>query len=285
MKNLLWGLAISLCLGASALAADAVDNIPAQLNSAGFSACLTQAHAASVKEVTPLVQKYGFSGGDGLLIYLALYPGKYVPLISDTVQKPGLKRWSGNWEKMEAELADRLASGNGDLYPGPFFAESLKVCNDDPFCAALLAHNVLRTLGRNDQAIFHDPHTGAVEDRNPTWFRDARAHWQEDAAKIQTRLISFRRDGGGDRYGEWYHFWGIVAFGMHEAALGKNPGTIDFAAALNQLMNPYLAGGQEDPLKARVDKDSALVLRNYLNWKNSAKSEGCENRMAYVLPQ
>ena len=70
-----------------------------QLNIEGFSQCLSAAHPAGpLSGLGEYAKRYEFGSGDGLLIYLAIYPGKYIPFFSESLQKPGLERWSGKWE-------------------------------------------------------------------------------------------------------------------------------------------------------------------------------------------
>ena len=73
-----------------------------QLNIEGFSQCLSEAHPAGpLSGLGEYAKRYEFGSGDGLLIYLAIYPGKYIPFFSESLQKPGLERWveTGNARK------------------------------------------------------------------------------------------------------------------------------------------------------------------------------------------
>ena len=163
-----------------------------QLNIDGFSECLSSAHPAGpLPALGELAAKYEFNSSDGLLIYLAIYPGKYVPFYSEALQKPGLKRWSGDWESREESLAETLLSlaGRGTIYPQDLFRSAVPLCDGDLFCTALTTQNVLRTMGRHPQAIYHDRLTGEDEDRNPAWFKDKKEKWLLDLPKIQSALI------------------------------------------------------------------------------------------------
>jgi len=119
-------------------------------------------------------------------------------------------------------------------------------------------------LGRHEQAIAHDPLTGETTDYNPDWFKNDASKWLKVLPAIQDAMISLRTDQGGDRFGEWYHFFGILAFGTRDLALGKDESSLDFTVRMNQVLNPLIAGETENPLKARFDRDSAEVVWDYL---------------------
>ena len=94
-------------------------------------------------------------------------------------------------------------------------------------------------------------------------------------------MISLRRDEGGDRWGEWYHFFGIFAYAMHErVAHGKTDGA-DFVARMNKLLNPLLVGEPEEPAKAQLDRDSIEVARAYLKGVTD-DGASCADRSRYV---
>ena len=274
-------LVVLISVGFGTLASAA----PIQLNIEGFSQCLSAVYPAGpVSALREFAERYEFRPGDGLLIYLAIYPGKYIPFFSESLQKPGLKRWSGNWETKEEALAERLRSlaEQGPVFPQDLFQSAVSECRGDLFCSALTAQNVLRTMGRHSQAIYHDWRGGKEEDRNPAWFRGKQGQWLQNLPRIQGALISLLSNGKGDRWGEWYHFFGLLTFGIHEAAVGKNPAAFDFAASLNRVLNPLFVGEKEEPGKAQLDMDSAAVVRDYLRWTRNGAALNCRSRAAYV---
>ena len=158
--------------------------------------------------------------------------------------------------------------------------------SNDVFCAALNLHNVYRTFGRHDQAIETDRSTGAVSDYNFSWYKDHSAVWAQRLPSIQAAMISLRTDEGGDRWGEWYHFFGILAYATRELSLGFNEGLLDFVVRMNEVLNPLIAGEPENPLKARFDRDSAQVAWTYLAGSDSRARPmfTADQRDAFVKP-
>ena len=61
----------------------------------------------------------------------------------------------GKQEKL-AETLRSMANQEAQLYPQELFQAALKNCDADLFCTALTTQNVLRTMGRHPQAIYHD---------------------------------------------------------------------------------------------------------------------------------
>jgi hypothetical protein len=59
---------------------------------------------------------------------------------------------------------------------------------------------------------------------------------------------------------------------------------------MNKVLNQWLAGGKEDPLKQQLDKDTVLVAFAYLTQNDGAAAVAgvpaaeCTSRMAYVQP-
>jgi len=126
----------------------------------------------------------------------------------------------------------------------------------------------------------------------PSWYTADRAGWEATARRLKaTAMISLQRDGsgcgagtaaaehrpagGGDLsggppgrcWGEWYHTFGVLAFGIHEAAvLGETVGDLAsyVAAALNAVYAKITGGSGEDPVKARIDLDAAAVGAAYV---------------------
>jgi hypothetical protein len=271
MKTL---LAIFLLLsGISAIAATP------QLNVRGFADCLKEKQSSVDLDFTRAT--YSPGDFDWMLPYLAFYPAHW-PFLIEGERDRALKRWSGDFSGQEASLATALAdlADRGTaVYPGDAFGIALGFCRQDPadlFCASLVLHNVLRTFGRHDQAV------DGNEDLNPAWFQSEHADWARRLPRIQARLIPLRTDGGGDRWGEWYHFFGIFTYAIHEMAAHGELTSADLAARMNDLLNPLLVGSEEDPAKAQVDQDSVEVARRYLNATRAPIRPSCDSVSAYV---
>jgi hypothetical protein len=246
-----------------------------QLNIDGFAQCLSQKQAPVRFE--PIQSRYQFSNTDFILPYLAVYAGNRMPLIR-RAQEKAHKRWAESWETLESELVRRLAP-LGVLTPDRLYAEALTLCSaDDVFCAVLTTHNVLRTLGR---------HTTAIEkngrDNNPVWFKSERDHWLGEIPKLQENLFSLRRNNSGDRWGDWYHFFGVFVFAIHELALNGEIDSARYAARMNQILNPIFTGHFQDPDYAQVDRDAVEVVWKHLKGTAEATNVDCSSREAYVL--
>ena len=68
---------------------------PPQLNRTAFAACLVLGGGATPKrtpDLPAIKAAFGLAADDGLLAYLAVYPGQREPLINTTIQQPA-------WEK------------------------------------------------------------------------------------------------------------------------------------------------------------------------------------------
>jgi hypothetical protein len=277
----LGALAASACPGAAHAA------VPPQLNVSGFAYCLAQ--EAPRVDLGAEARDNGFSATDGLLLYLSVYPGKRFPAPIGNLQESAHERWAVALEPRERQLAASLAARLGEapesVAPAPFFGEALGACDGGVFCAALISHNVLRTLGRHAQAIYQDPLTGATRDLNPAWFTDDREAWLGRIPGLQPLLLNLRPDHGGDGWGEWYHFFGVLAFAIHELALhspAAGIGNVEIVVRLNELLNPLLAGGPESPEKARLDRDSVAVDWSFVSGEGRSPAGSCDDRASYV---
>lgn len=270
MYHLLLGLAF--VIATPALAA------PPQLNVSGFAHCLAaEDNAFSIKQ---LDDTYDFGRGDLLLAYLAVYPGKRLAGIAGRLQALAHDRWATAWEPREAKLADVLAhlDERTKLTPAMVFREALKLCDrHDIFCGALIAHNVLRTLGRHSAAISHS------KDRNPAWFKERQEFWLKYIPQLERTMVALRSTPGGERFGEWYHFFGLLVYGIRELSVHGNFTRVSLAAFLNRVANPILLGGPEAPAKVQLDKDSIRVAALYLRHEDQpAPAAGCNAGAAYA---
>ena len=279
-----------------ATASDAT--VPPQLNVPGFAACLREPLKGRTPDFRTLTVSHALGATDGLLLYLSVYPGvRPAGRMGWVVQQAAHRYWQTALESAEERLLPLLldaadqAEYNGDssgvLTPGVLFDFALQACReagarsaavvDDPLCAAVISHNVLRTLGRNHRAVGADPWLGRVVDLNPDWFQRDRANWLREIPRIQVALIPLRADSQGDRYGEWYHFFGILAFGLRDQAVHGDLMQTWLAVRMNQVLNPILAGGAEEPEKARLDRDSAQVVAAFVGGRGAGGVVGdCE---------
>ena len=256
---------------------------PAQLNVQGFASCLQDSLADRPVDLRSLRTVHQLGATDGLLLYLSVYPGvRPGGRAGWLLQQTAHFYWQTSLEAAEGRLLERLleaveqsestATCDVFLTPGELFRVALESCREnppwgrgwnsdaDPLCASVVAHNVLRTLGRHRRAIGVDPWLQQTTDLNPQWFQRDRSYWLKKIPRIQQVLIPLRSDGEGDRYGEWYHFFGILAFGLRDQAVNGNLTQTWIAVRMNQLLNPILAGGEEEPEKARLDRDTARVV-------------------------
>lgn len=259
--------------------------VPNQLHPRRFAACLREtAPDASLTSVRTFASAHRFSDKDALLFHLAFYPGVEIPGLG-LVHTSARTWWGKWWEKEEHAVAltlRTLARQNRTLYPATLFAHALSACGrKNYFCAALVSHNALRSLGRHTRAVHTAFLSGRKTDHSPQWFQQSRADWLAALPVMQKAFIPLRPDGKGDRWGEWYHFYGILTYALHEAALGKSPSSIDFVVRMNELLNPLLAGGQEEPEKAQLDRDSIEVAQWFLTDKNPPAVQ-CENAQTYT---
>ena len=262
-----------------------------QLAVAPFAGCL--ASEAPTLSWRALAVRHALSKQDGFLTFLSVYPNRRIPLLDRLKQEPAHRRWQVAFEAAEERLVTQLyLLSEAPLLPGPVFHEALAACrasrlavvSDDVLCATLILHNALRTMGRHAQAVLDE-----TQDLNPHWYRANPAFWNEVFPLIQSSLISLRPDGRGDRFGEWYHFFGILAFAVHEAALrgaddAPEPEDLwlaELATQANRVLNPLLAGGQEAPEKARLDLDSLEVAKAWF-FARPVVSTPCDLPGAYV---
>ena len=257
-------------------------DLPAQLNDTAYASCLTYRGGVTVHALPDLPQtktRYRLTATDGLLLYLALYAGDRKALLNHT-QQAAFERWSPPYWPLEAKLATKLRDADAALItPGFVFGEADALCAasgqygsnaTSPLCGALVAHNVLRALGRNTSYV--DSHG---VDYLPDWYKADKPGWEAVADKLEPRLMSMQIDGGGCEgrdhvcWGEWYHSFGILAFGLHEAAvLGVRAGSLvsAIAAALNALYARLTGKGhKEDPHEARIDRDVAAVAARFVD--------------------
>eukprot|EP00753_Platysulcus_tardus_P005937 PLAT13788.1.p1 GENE.PLAT13788.1~~PLAT13788.1.p1 ORF type:complete len:279 (+),score=110.21 PLAT13788.1:31-867(+) len=269
-------------LAVAALAAAAA--APQQLNTTAYAGCLGMPSSAP-PQLASVAQEWKLSEFDGLLVYLAVYSGWRFPVLNETVQQPAYERWSVAVEPKTAQLAQftaELATAGAPVTPGQLFWRARSICDNDVFCAALLCHDVLRTLGRPTTTTDHHGVNYA-----PKWYQQNTPHWEKVASKLQKLMISLRRDGGGDRWGGWYHSFGMVTYALHEAALYGPRGVnmARFVAVMNEAVTPFLFHGKpEDPVKSRIDKDSVAMVRAWLTGRaNSMSKAACEGTAAYVL--
>jgi hypothetical protein len=276
-----------ILLGAqSALAAPAAapaDTVPAQLNVGGFAYCLAQ--EAPRFDLDAERESFRFNELDLLLLYLSVYPGKRIPGLAERLQDPAHARWTVAFETRERRLAEKLRArlaSQATIAPSRFFRDALDSCDGSPFCAALISHNVLRTLGRHEQAIFRDRASGQERDLNPEWFKAERELWLIQIPMLQKILMSLRPDNLGDGWGEWYHFFGVLSFAIHEMALRQGMQNVDFVVRLNELLNPLLAGGPEGAAKARLDRDSVRVDWELIRGEGLSSPGSCDERSSYV---
>ena len=188
----------------------------------------------------------------------------------------------------DSDSGDISSGGGGEYDYGP---------QGDSLCAAVVCHNVLRALGRRDTYV--DLRTGV--DYAPAWLLADEAFLMDTFAPlVQAAMLPLRNDGGGDGWGEWYHTFGLLAWGTHGAALfplrggldgdgmgrggmgrggstGGEPGgsvaagvLLDAATAYADTLVAVIVTPDhtpEDPVKARVDDDNAGVLRALLTQK------------------
>ena len=271
------GLDMTMLL--SVLALTGSFHTPAQLNVPSFTGCL--AHANSAMPVWPNLtatrQAFGLNHVDGLLIYLALYSNhRSSHALLNATEEWAYKRWAVAFWPMGQDLALWLRERAGNyttkssyITPGELYGAASQSCQrhlpalsreEAPYCAAIVSHNVLRTLGRPVTYI------SATADYLPPWYEADTASWLHATPRIAARMISLRRDGGGERWGDWYHAFGVIAFGIHEAAIEgeRLSALVTFlVASANSLLNPILASGCEDPVKSQGDRDAARVAISF----------------------
>jgi hypothetical protein len=243
-----------------------------ELNTQGFASCLSS--ESSHVDLSALRSQYHFGDFDLLLFYLAAYPGEKLPGVPVSLQTRANQAWGVNFETQGAQLAaDFLASP--PRTPQDAFRMGLSACEGNVFCSALTVQNVLRTFGRYQQSI-----VGSSDD-NPDWFKNNRARWIAAIPSVQSSMISLRTDGGGDRYGEWYHVFGILAYAIDQMALGQSESAVGKIVDLNNLLDKELTGSNEDPMKAQIDQDAVVMSWDYLGGQPGSLAD-CSNFSAYV---
>ena len=277
---------------------------PPQLNQGNFALCLSASNTSSRPTVLPDLElmrsEHDVKVDDGLLIYLALYAGQRLPAINETWQQPAYERWSSAFESEESMVVDYLVStlsSSSSLSPRKLFRGAVKACKDasnrrlgeqsttaggfgpqgDLLCASVVSHNVLRALGR--RSTYYD-YSGNGVDYAPAWLAQGAGSFDEQylledfAPRMQAAMLPLRNDGGGDGWGEWYHSFGLIAWGVHSAALfstllPSRSTAVAVGVALDEMVarvDTLVAvivtpdHSPEDPVKARVDDDTAGVL-------------------------
>jgi hypothetical protein len=240
------------------------------LNIQGFATCLGKPSIS----LPALESQYDFNDLDLLIFYLAAYPGEKLPHVPTFVQTQAEARWGAQFESRGDQLAQAFLRTPPHT-PQDAFRAALSVCSADVFCAALTIQNVLRTFGRYGQSV-----VGNVDD-NPEWFKNNRDQWIAFVPVIQTSMISLRTDGGGDRFGEWYHVFGILAYAIDEMALGHSESSVTKIVELNNRLDKNLTGNNEDPVKAQIDQDAVAMSWDFLNGKAGTQVD-CASTAAYV---
>lgn len=259
--------------------------VPPQLNTNSFAGCLATVGCADCPaNVKPLKQKYHIHLTDGLLTYLSVYAGLRIPgIINSTIQQPAYERWAVNFFNKSSVVAEKLVKTTATtITPSSLVAMTNDVC-DDWLCVGVVLHNVLRTLGRHKLNI--DKHTGA--DYNAPWFKDHKSMWLKEIPVIEKKMIPLQQPKYllPERFGSWYHSFGLVAFGVHEISLfgdvlGKN--LDEFIVIMNKLLNPFLAGGPESPVKHQVDEGAVQITFNILTNNYTTPALNCNNSAGYV---
>lgn len=276
-------------------------SIAPQLNATAFAACLALGGGGSPfasPDLPDIKSTYDLSANDGLLIYLAVYAGQREPVINASMQQPAWLKFSPPYWKHEAKLATWLRTAPV-ITPGAAFGVAMQSCLADfsngtaAFCAGITSHNTIRALGRTSTYV--DKHG---TDYLPDWYRADRAGWAAASARMKAdALINLQVDGGGgcqntsqagdDCWGEWYHTAGVVAFGIHEAAvLGTSGGHLAtwVFSALNSVWAKAI-GHPEDPTKAQIDKDAAGAVGQYVAGAGPPAgfdAAACAGRAGYV---
>lgn len=238
-----------------------------ELEIASFAECIQS--AVPQLSLEAIRRNYRLRETDLLLPYLAIYAGKRMPGWRLVFQKRAHERWSSRWNRPEEHLAKQLAAEGAPISPARALTLSIRSCVEtglpsDPFCGALVLHNVLRTLGRHSTALEYDGSGRLVADHNPVWFKQSRAYWLDESDAIAQKLMPLIRVDVSGVYGDWYHWAGVLAFTIHEAAVLRVRATADLVAAMNRVLNPLLAGGEEREEIAKLDRDTVSVAWRWI---------------------
>jgi hypothetical protein len=241
-----------------------------ELNVQGFATCL----GSPAINLPALESRYHFNDLDFLIFYLAAYPGEKLPHVPSFVQTQAQARWGTSFESRDGELA-QIFFQTPPHTPQDAFRTALSICSGDVFCAALTIQNVLRTFGRYGQSVVNGL------DNNPDWFKNNREQWIEYIPSLQAAMISLRANEEGDRLGDWYHVFGILAYAVNEVALGHSESSVAKIVELNNLFDKNLTGNNEDPAKAQIDQDAVAMSWDFLSGGVSAQVD-CATAAAYV---
>lgn len=290
-------LALAGGVDAAPHAAAATPSVPPQLNTTSFARCLQGSH--------PRFSLPGEVGGDnltdtdGLLVWLAVYAGERLPFVNSTLQQPAFERWGRRyWPAMQA-MADALynesaAAPPSSVTPGRTFALALEACASaggagpsDAFCASLVSHNVFRLLGRWKENVDKNG-----VDYSPDWFVRDRDEWVATRIPaVHAALVTIRRDNVTERWGSWYHTHGLLAYGLQCAGtmgVRGGAGWERLVVALDTLLNPILAGGKEDPVKAEIDKETVALAVDLVKLMAAPSlppysPDACASKGGYVI--
>lgn len=278
-------LALVLCVGFLSLSARAQESvsedIPSrELNIRGFASCL--AGVENDFDLDLIALRNGLGHGDLVLTYLSVYAGNSYPRPIQYFRDRAHARWAEAMEEQEAQLAQKLATVDerSILTPADMFREALGICGmKDIFCAALISHNVLRTIGRNQTAILRG------RDLNPRWFKSNREFWINQSPRLAHAMISLRSAPGGERYGEWYHFFGLLTMSIREVIVLQMIKPVRAIAFISKILNPWVARGAEEPHKVRLDRDSISVASLYLKRRDLVRTGNaqCSTREAFAF--
>lgn len=225
------------------------------------------------QESRAIQARYRFNSQDLLLPYLALYSGVRFPggLPRDW-QTQAQIWWADAWSVSEARLAYDLvalaqSSGPNSISINQLLSLTYKSCKTgDLFCSSLLLHNVLRTIGRYTTARELNPVNGNYYDHNPEWFKENKVFWQQNRALIDRALFPISQNLSGERFGGWYHLFGILAYGTRLLALSEGDRDaltpLKTILTINRYGNPLFTWGGtlQDNEGAERDQDVVHVL-------------------------
>ena len=163
--------------------------VPQMLNESNFAFCLAmhkpKPDLAAIKKANNFSAVASFD----LLLYLGVYAGKRYALLNATQQKAYV-RFSERYWPLEAQLAFEfsnrsLAAPNASVTPGAVYGDAYKLCKGDDFCAALICHNMFRTLGRWRTAF-----DKRGTNYNPPYFKQNKAFFVQNHIKYQAAMIT-----------------------------------------------------------------------------------------------